>query len=47
MKTKDQGEKQNKEKIVYNKKEGVYNDLKIDELLEKNFKDFNKKYFNK
>tara|TARA_B100000963_G_C22639317_1_gene679494 strand:+ start:4421 stop:4573 length:153 start_codon:yes stop_codon:yes gene_type:complete len=36
-----------KQKIIYNKKESIYNDLKIDELLEKQFKNYNLKFFDK
>lgn len=39
--------KDKEEKVFISKKDSFFNDLKIDELLEKKIKNFNNKYFNK
>ena len=42
---KEKMKKDKEEKVFISKKEGLFNDLKIDELLEKNIKDLHIKIF--
>tara|TARA_Y100001970_G_C14257373_1_gene876512 strand:- start:5571 stop:5723 length:153 start_codon:yes stop_codon:yes gene_type:complete len=41
----DQEHKKDSKNVIIKKKEKGYNDLKIDELMEKQFKNYNIKYF--